>query len=372
MFLSRIKDLVVSALIAGTIMESIANKTHNSRKKAIRKENASFYRSLTVGTMDACYWDHKKTTVKLIDKRIKHNSWGVDFLALAFESKNSSIFNSEGMVFYTLSKWYGDIPKSTSMLTLLLCTLCPAFIWLFLKEKSGSNRKSDSHKGPHVAHEKNTCMYLVYCIFLGLYAHFMLIVLTFEFKWNWEVPLLVWILAFFVEEAIQIAQFNNEQKNKSRKTQRGKSSCRSFHNLKKNVRLYLQDEWNVLDICCILGFIIGYTLRWISATYDYGRLFLSINCMCFIWRFLQAFTLSKTIGPMLYMMFKMVKDLLPFLVILCVALFSYAVSAEAILYPNSVWSIDFVLHIPVTAFWLIFGQLDFLEELESMITKLCN
>ncbi|XP_046554742.1 transient receptor potential cation channel subfamily M member 5-like [Haliotis rubra] len=115
-FWTRGQDLVVSALIAGTIMESIADKTYNSRKKAIRKENASFYRSLTVGTMDACYWDHKKTTVKLIDKRIKDNSWGVDFLALAFESKNSSIFNSEGMVFYTLSKWYGDIPKSTSML----------------------------------------------------------------------------------------------------------------------------------------------------------------------------------------------------------------------------------------------------------------
>ncbi|XP_067671762.1 transient receptor potential cation channel subfamily M member 2-like [Haliotis asinina] len=394
-FWTRGQDLIVSALVAGTIMDSIADKTYNSRKKEIRKANASFYRSLTIGTMDACYWDHKKTTVKLIDKRIKDNSWGIDFLALAFESKNSSIFNSEGMVFYTLSKWYGDIPKSTSMLTLLLCTLCPPFIWLFLKEKSGSNRKSDSHKGPQAGQEMNTSTkktsgccsrlgtyystpvikytsyLLVYCIFLGLYAHFMLIVLTLEFKWNWEIPLIVWMLAFFVEETIQIAQFNKEHAIKSRKTQRGKSSGRRFHNLQKNVLLYFQDEWNVLDMCCIVGFIIGYSLRWSPATYSHGRLFLSINCMCFIWRFLQTFTLSKTIGPMLYMMFKMVKDLLPFLVILCVALFSYAVSTEAILYPNSVWSFDFVLRIPVTAFWLIFGELGFLSELENCSGPTC-
>ncbi|XP_048248278.1 transient receptor potential cation channel subfamily M member 1-like [Haliotis rufescens] len=390
-FWTRGQDLMVSALIAGTIMDAIAEKTYNSKKKAIREANASFYRSLTIGTLDACYWDHKKTSVKLIEKRIKDNIWNIDFLALAFESKNSSIFKSEGIVFYTLSKWYGDIPKSTSILKLIGCTLCPAFIFCLLKKKSDTDRKYDSHEGQHGAPEKTTttkkaCVgcsrlgayystpvikytsnLLIYCIFLGLYAHFMLIVLTLDFKWNWEIPLLFWMVAFIVEEVIQVAQFTEEQQQKSRKKRREKS----FRRFRKIVRLYFQDKWNFLDCVCVVGFIIGYTLRCVPATYDYGRLFLSINCMCFIWRFLQAFTLSKTIGPMLYMMFKMVKDLLPFLVILCVALFSYAVCTEAILYPNSVWSIDFVFQIPVTAFWLIFGELDFLGELETCTKPIC-
>ncbi|XP_046378889.1 transient receptor potential cation channel subfamily M member-like 2 isoform X1 [Haliotis rufescens] len=392
-FWTRGQDIMVSALIAGTIMDAIAEKTYNSKKKAVREANASFYRSLTIGTMDACYWDHKKTSVKLIEKRIKDNIWNIDFLALAFESKNSSIFKSEGIVFYTLSKWYGDIPKSTSILKLIGCTLCPAFMFFLLKKKSDTDRKYDSHEGQSGAPEKTTttkkaCVgcsrlgayystpvikytsnLLIYCIFLGLYAHFMLIVLTMDFKWNWEIPLLFWMVVFLVEEVIQIAQLTEEQQQRSRKKRREKSSSRLSYN--KAIRLHFQNEWNILDCVCVVGFIIGYILRCVPATYDYGRLFLSINCMCFIWRFLQAFTLSKTIGPMLYMMFKMVKDLLPFLVILCVALFSYAVCTEAILYPNSVWTIDFVLQIPVTAFWLIFGELDFLGELETCTKPIC-
>lgn len=102
----------------------------------------------------------------------------------------------------------------------------------------------------------------------------------------------------------QVAQFTEKQQQKSRKKRREKSfGCLPK---RKTVRLYFQDKWNILDCVCVVVFIIGYTLRWIPATYDYGRFCLSINCMCFIWRFLQAFTLSKTIGPMLYMMFKMV------------------------------------------------------------------
>ncbi len=56
-----------------------------------------------------------------------------------------------------------------------------------------------------------------------------------------------------------------------------------------------------------------------------------------------------------------VSDLVPFLVILFVAIFSYGVATEAILYPNSTWSIPFLLGLPRKAFWQIFGEFSFDE-----------
>ncbi|XP_046554738.1 transient receptor potential cation channel subfamily M member 4-like isoform X2 [Haliotis rubra] len=392
-FWKRGKDIVVSALVGGTILSTVAQKTFNNRKKAMREESANLYKAHTIGLMDACYRNDKDKTVELVERNTKKNIWNIDFLALAFEKQNLGVFRSEGMTYYTFSKWMGDIPKKTSNWRIVLCTVMPLLMWVLI----GSNTKTapklnhqkhgiedkDSQKQPCCTSCTSACKrfgnfystpvvkyilsLIIYCVFLGLYAHLLLVVLTFDAKWNWEIPLLVWMVAFTIEEIIQILQFAVERREMARKKKRQrKKTCleslsSGLHLVRKYAGIYFQDIWNILDSLCILGFIIGYTLRWFADTYSYGRVFLSINFMCFFWRLLQACTPSKTIGPMIYMVFRMVADLVPFLVIIFVAIGSYAVATEAILYPNASWSIGFVLAIPRKAFWQIFGELFFEE-----------
>ncbi|XP_048248272.1 transient receptor potential cation channel subfamily M member 7-like isoform X1 [Haliotis rufescens] len=392
-FWKRGKDIVVSALVGGTILSSVAQKTFNNRKKAIREESANLFKAHTIGLMDSCYRDDKDKTVKLLARNKEQNIWNVDFLALAFEKQNLSIFRSEGMTYYTFSKWMGDIPKKTSNWRIVVCTILPFLMWILIGKKTDKTSKLNQHgKGiEDEASKKQSCCgnckavftrfgnfystpivkyilsLVIFCVFLAMYGHLLLVVLTFDYTWNWEIPLLVWMVAFTLEELIQILQFAVERREITRTKKRQKSkTClerlySGLHLVRKYTGIYFQDMWNILDSMCIVGFIIGYTLRWFEDTYSYGRVFLSINFMCFFWRLLQACTPSKTIGPMIYMVFRMVADLVPFLVIIFVAIGSYAVATEAILYPNASWSISFVLAIPKKAFWQIFGEFFFEE-----------
>ncbi|XP_048248277.1 uncharacterized protein LOC124152055 [Haliotis rufescens] len=408
-FWKRGKDLVTASLAAGTIMDTIAQGTFNNKKKALREESSKFYRSHATGTLAACYRDDKEKTVHLVERNISTNCWNIDFLALAFEKQNNSIFISEGMAYYTYSKWMGDIPKKTSTWRIVVCAILPFLMWILIGTQpmkktpnpttiggKYSSDPVDRESSPRVGIcgrlgrfystpiVKVILNLIVYCVFLGLYAHLLLNKLEEDYKRRWEIPLLIWMSAFLLEEMIQVLQFAVERNEFIALNRGPNSGClnrlkSAVWLLNKHIKIYYQDKWNMLDSLCIIGFIIGYTLRILPVFFNeykemhlfgYGRLCLSINFMFFFWRLLQACTPSKSIGPMLYMVFRMVTDLIPFLVIFFVAICSYAVASEAILHPpgrNIFDSPSFVFDFG-KGFWQIFGEL-FLDEIKGVGEK---
>ncbi|XP_072724021.1 transient receptor potential cation channel subfamily M member 2 isoform X4 [Ciconia boyciana] len=102
----------------------------------------------------------------------------------------------------------------------------------------------------------------------------------------------------------------------------------------KKASLYFKDFWNKLDICAILVFITGLTCRLIPSTLYPGRIILSLAFIIFCLRLMHIFTVSKTLGPKIIIVKRMMKDVFFFLFLLAVWVVSFGVAKQAILIHN--------------------------------------
>nr|XP_054324859.1 transient receptor potential cation channel subfamily M member 2 isoform X2 [Pongo pygmaeus] len=127
--------------------------------------------------------------------------------------------------------------------------------------------------------------------------------------------------------------------------------------LMKKAALYFSDFWNKLDVGAILLFVAGLTCRLIPATLYPGRVILSLDFILFCLRLMHIFTISKTLGPKIIIVKRMMKDVFFFLFLLAVWVVSFGVAKQAILIHNE-RRVDWLFRGAVYHSYLtIFGQI---------------
>ncbi|XP_042315429.1 transient receptor potential cation channel subfamily M member 2 isoform X2 [Sceloporus undulatus] len=127
--------------------------------------------------------------------------------------------------------------------------------------------------------------------------------------------------------------------------------------LLKMMSLYLNDFWNKLDVCGILIFIAGLACRWIPASLYPGRIILSLAFIIFCLRLMHIFTISKTLGPKIIIVKRMMKDVFFFLFLLAVWVVSFGVAKQAILIHNEK-RVDWIFRgVVYHSYLTIFGQI---------------
>ncbi|XP_030662129.1 transient receptor potential cation channel subfamily M member 2 isoform X2 [Nomascus leucogenys] len=125
----------------------------------------------------------------------------------------------------------------------------------------------------------------------------------------------------------------------------------------KKAALYFSDFWNKLDVGAILLFVAGLTCRLIPATLYPGRVILSLDFILFCLRLMHIFTISKTLGPKIIIVKRMMKDVFFFLFLLAVWVVSFGVAKQAILIHNE-RRVDWLFRGAVYHSYLtIFGQI---------------
>uniref|UniRef100_A0A674IZD3 Transient receptor potential cation channel subfamily M member 2 n=1 Tax=Terrapene triunguis TaxID=2587831 RepID=A0A674IZD3_9SAUR len=121
--------------------------------------------------------------------------------------------------------------------------------------------------------------------------------------------------------------------------------------------LYFSDFWNKLDVCAILIFIAGLICRWIPSTLYPGRIILSLAFIIFCLRLMHIFTVSKTLGPKIIIVKRMMKDVFFFLFLLAVWVVSFGVAKQAILIHNEE-RVDWIFRgVVYHSYLTIFGQI---------------
>ncbi|XP_053773634.1 transient receptor potential cation channel subfamily M member 2 isoform X6 [Desmodus rotundus] len=121
--------------------------------------------------------------------------------------------------------------------------------------------------------------------------------------------------------------------------------------------LYFSDFWNKLDIAAILLFIAGLTCRLIPALLYPGRIILSLDFIMFCLRLMHIFTISKTLGPKIIIVKRMMKDVFFFLFLLAVWVVSFGVAKQAILIHNES-RVDWIFRgVVYQSYLTIFGQM---------------
>ncbi|XP_050410317.1 transient receptor potential cation channel subfamily M member-like 2 [Patella vulgata] len=246
---------------------------------------------------------------------------------------------------------------------MMLCTiLLPKVIYhrFSKKEKKEKEKKEENEKKEEQETEWTRienfflkpvtifCLNLLsYVIFLGLFSYLMVVSFNPTFSVI-EIIICVWVFTFCAEEIRQCISSDSK-------------------GIWEQMKVYLKDSWNVLDITTIIAFFFGICLRLINndLCFEAARVILCVDLLFFYIRILNIFEVSSSLGPKLVMMQQMfLQDLIPFMVIVLVFILAYSVSTEAMLYPNTELSVKLLYQLPRKAYWHIYGEL-FLDDIEG-------
>ncbi|XP_055957226.1 transient receptor potential cation channel subfamily M member 2 isoform X2 [Patella vulgata] len=236
------------------------------------------------------------------------------------------------------TRWGNDVSVITCLITtLLLIIAMPITLLCLICIEDLREEMLCYFSKPKVKYIINAGSYFV---FLGVFSYYMLVSFKPSFSSN-EGVLCFWVFTFLCEEIRQFSERRNDD---------------SITNI---------GFWNVLDFIAIIAFTSGMILRAYEDSFELSRVVMCFVLLVYFIRVLYIFLGSVKLGPQLVMIGRLVtQDLLPFVLIILIFVVAYAISSEALLYPNAKLSWKLLYHLPRKAYWQIYGEL-FLEDIEG-------
>ncbi|KAK0151529.1 Transient receptor potential cation channel subfamily M member 2 [Merluccius polli] len=203
-----------------------------------------------------------------------------------------------------------------------------------LEALTGWSRLAGLYDSPQVKFYWNIVSYFA---FLFLFA--VVLMIDFQSTPSWtEVLLYIWLASLVCEEVRQL--FHDPD-------------GFGFH---KKAKMYINDLWNILDLMSIFFFIIGLGCRLTTELFYSGKVLLCIDFIVFCLRLMAIFTISKTLGPKIIIVRKMIMDLFFFMFLLSIWVVAYGVAKQSILIHNES-RLDWILRGAVyEPYLIIFGN----------------
>uniref|UniRef100_A0A7N8YI07 Transient receptor potential cation channel, subfamily M, member 2 n=1 Tax=Mastacembelus armatus TaxID=205130 RepID=A0A7N8YI07_9TELE len=291
------RDCTSAALAASKILKKMAEDIKDTDKAEEMKELANHYEKHAIGVFSECYNSDQERAQKLLVRASP--LWGrTTCLRLALEANDKSFVAQSGVQNLLTQIWCGGLSVDNPVWRVMTCMVFfPLIYTKFLVFRSLLALCS-----PQVKFYWNIVFYFA---FLLLFA----VVLMMDFQATpsaWEVLLYIWLFSLVCEEVRQV---------------RGST-------------MYIQDLWNILDVLSILLFIIGLAFRLISTLFYAGKIVLCIDFVVFCLRLMAIFTISRTLGPKIIIVKRMMMDMFFFLFLLSIWVVAYGVAKQGILINN--------------------------------------
>ncbi|XP_069886906.1 transient receptor potential cation channel subfamily M member 2 isoform X1 [Dipodomys merriami] len=336
------QDCTAAALACSKILKELSKEEEDTDCSEEMLALAEEFEHRAIGVFTECYRKDEERAQKLLVR--VSEAWGkTTCLQLALEAKDMKFVSQGGVQAFLTKVWWGQLCVDNGLWRVILCML--AFPLLFtglvsfrekrLQAVGSPARMRAFFNAPVVIFHLNT---LSYFAFLCLFAY----VLMVDFQptpSRCECLIYVWLFSLVCEEARQLFYDPDE--------------C----GIMKMASLYFSDFWNKLDAGAILLFIAGLTCRLVPATLYPGRVILSLDFIMFCLRLMHIFTVSKTLGPKIIIVKRMMKDVFFFLFLLAVWVVSFGVAKQAILIHNE-RRVDWIFRgVVYHSYLTIFGQI---------------
>uniref|UniRef100_A0A8C0ZV95 Transient receptor potential cation channel subfamily M member 2 n=1 Tax=Castor canadensis TaxID=51338 RepID=A0A8C0ZV95_CASCN len=336
------QDCIAAALACSKILKELSKEEEDTDSSEEMLALADEFEHRAIGVFTECYRKDEERAQKLLVR--VSEAWGkTTCLQLALEAKDMKFVSHGGIQAFLTKVWWGQLCVDNGLWRVILCML--AFPLLFtglisfrekrLQAVGGPARARAFFSAPVVIFHVNI---LSYFAFLCLFAY----VLMVDFQPTpscCECLIYLWLFSLVCEETRQLFYDPDE--------------C----GLMKMASLYFSDFWNKLDVGAILLFIAGLTCRLIPATLYPGRVILSLDFIIFCLRLMHIFTVSKTLGPKIIIVKRMMKDVFFFLFLLAVWVVSFGVAKQAILIHNEN-RVDWIFRgVVYHSYLTIFGQI---------------
>ncbi|XP_041858356.1 transient receptor potential cation channel subfamily M member 2 isoform X1 [Melanotaenia boesemani] len=384
------RDCMSAALAASKILKTMAEEGIDADEAQEMLELAGHYEKHAVGVFNECHNSDEERAQKLL-VRVSH-LWGrTTCLRLALEANNKCFVALTGVQALLTQIWCGELSVGNPVWRVLICMVFFPLIYTgFLvfrrdelihrqNEKSegmktvetvtGSTRRINSlhhtpslkplgcwsrlvslYGSPQVKFYWNIASYFA---FLFLFA----VVLMIDFQTTpspGEMLLYIWLFSLVFEEARQM--FYDPD---------GFGFC-------KKARMYINDLWNILDVLSILIFLLGLAFRLTSQLFYVGKVILCIDFVVFCLRLMAIFTVSRTLGPKIIIVRRMVKDMFFFMFLLSIWVVAYGVAKQGILIHNDNrldWIVRGAVYEP---YLIIFGNFPTNIDNTAFDIKLCS
>ncbi|XP_075793428.1 transient receptor potential cation channel subfamily M member 2 isoform X2 [Pelodiscus sinensis] len=303
------QDCIAAALACSKLLKELSKEEDDTDSTEEMLSLAEEYEHRAIGVFTECHRKDEERAQKLLVR--VSEAWGKSTcLQLALEAKNMHFVSHGGVQAFLTRVWWGKLCVDNGLWRVILCV---AFFPL-------------------------VCTGFLTFSFLWLFAY--VLMTDFQATPSWrEYVIYFWLFSLVCEETRQL-----------------------FYDpdglgLLKMASLYFSDFWNKLDVCAILIFIAGLVCRWIPSTLYPGRIVLSLAFIIFCLRLMHIFTVSKTLGPKIIIVKRMMKDVFFFLFLLAVWVVSFGVAKQAILIHNEE-RVDWLFRgVVYHSYLTIFGQI---------------
>uniref|UniRef100_A0A8C1MIE2 Transient receptor potential cation channel, subfamily M, member 2 n=1 Tax=Cyprinus carpio TaxID=7962 RepID=A0A8C1MIE2_CYPCA len=274
------RDCIAAALAASKILRKLAQESgeDDSEEAKDMRELASHYENQAIGVFSECHsWDAQRAQKLLI--RVSP-SWGRSTcLWLALKAEAKSFIAHSGVQALLTQIWFGELSVDNAPWKVLLCMIFFPLIYTSFLTFS-------LFTSPQVKFYWNIASYFG---FLWLFA--VVLMIDFQAYPSWrELLLYVWLTSLVCEE---LRQFYHDFDGPG---------------FRKKAKMYISDMWNILDVLSIILFIVGLVCRLqASGTVFYvGKVILCIDFIIFCLRLMAIFTISRTLGPKIIILRRMV------------------------------------------------------------------
>lgn len=372
------RDCMSAALAASKILKTMTEEESDADEAEAMKELADHYEKHAIGVFGECHISDEERARKLLTRASPF--WGrTTCLRLALEADDKSFVAQSGVQALLTQIWCGELSVDNPVWRVLICMVFFPLIYtgflVFRRDEvlqreadkneeiktvesvTGSTLRTNSrgllpsslqrlrplsswsrlvhlYCSPQVKFYWNIVSYFA---FLFLFA----VVLMIDFQAMpspAEVLLYIWLLSLVCEEVRQL-----------------------FHDpdgfgFRKKARMYIKDLWNILDVLSIILFIVGLALRLTTKLFYAGKILLCIDYVVFCLRLMAIFTISRTLGPKIIIVRRMMMDMFFFMFLLSIWVVAYGVAKQGILIHNDN-RLDWILRGAVyEPYLIIFGD----------------
>uniref|UniRef100_A0A669CAS4 Transient receptor potential cation channel, subfamily M, member 2 n=1 Tax=Oreochromis niloticus TaxID=8128 RepID=A0A669CAS4_ORENI len=329
--LTYCRDCMSAALAASKILKKMAREGSDADDAEEMRELASHYEKHAIGVFTECHSSDESRAKKLL-VRMSH-LWGrTTCLRLALEADDKNFIAQSGVQALLTQIWCGKLSVENPVWRVLICMvffplMYTGFLCFSLKPMKPLgcwSRLMYLYTSPQVKFYWNIVFYFA---FLFLFA----VVLMIDFQSTpsaGELLLYIWLLSVVCEEVRQV----------------------------RNSKMYINEFWNILDVLSIILFLIGLVFRLTTELFYLGKIILCIDFVVFCLRLMAIFTISRTLGPKIIIVRKMMMDMFFFMFLLSIWVVAYGVAKQGILIHNEnrlAWIIRGVVYEP---YLIIFGQ----------------
>nr|XP_029136475.1 transient receptor potential cation channel subfamily M member 2-like [Labrus bergylta] len=372
------RDCMSAALAATMILKKMAEEGSDADEAEVMRELANHYEKQAIGVFSECNNNDEERAQKLLVRASPY--WGrTTCLRLALEADDKSFIAQSGVQALLTQIWCGELSVVNPVWRVLICMVFfPLIYTRFLVFRRDEVIQRETEKNEEIKTVENVtgsvlrtksrhldaarlqrlkilgswsklvCLYsspqvkfywniVSYFAFLFLFA----VVLMIDFQATpspAELLLYVWLLSLVCEEVRQL-----------------------FHDpdgfgFRKKARMYINDVWNMLDVLSILLFIVGLAFRLTTKLFYAGKVVLCIDFVVFCLRLMAIFTISKTLGPKIIIVKRMIMDMFFFMFLLSIWVVAYGVAKQGILIDNDSrldWIIRGAVYEP---YLIIFGD----------------